>query len=124
MRIASLLLATLPGAAAAQGFTTPSGLDVTIAEVMVQEEGRTVRLRLLAPVLGQAGAGYDEVAQDFVWICEAQVLPALADNGLSPGHVVISIADRPVPFGEVDGAATQFFEGFDVVDGTCAWALH
>ncbi len=115
-------VSTGAGPAAAQDFTTPSGLGVSIAEVMADDG--TVRLRLLAPHLGQAGAAYDDISRDFVWICETQVIPALAENGLAPRNIVISIADRPVPFGETDPGAVQFFEGFTVSGDTCVWELY
>ena len=37
-------------------------------------------------------------------------------------QIVISIADRAVPFGTVDPEAVQFFEGYSIgADGGCVW---
>ncbi len=81
--------------------------------------GGLARFRLLVPALREAGATYDDVAQDFAWLCESLALPALAANGWTPIEVVVALSDREVPFGEADPEAVQFFEGFRIEDGTC-----
>ena len=81
--------------------------------------GGLARFRLVVPGLGGEGAAYDDVAQDFAWLCESLALPALGANGWAPTEVVIALSDREVPFGETDPEAVQFFEGFRVEDGTC-----
>ena len=40
-----------------------------------------------------------------------------------PAQIVISLSDRPVPFGEAAPDATQFFEAFALQDGTCIWEM-
>ena len=81
--------------------------------------GGLARFRLMVPGLGGEGAGYEDVAADFAWLCESLALPALDANGWAPTEVVIALSDREVPFGETGPEAVQFFEGFRIEDGTC-----
>lgn len=81
--------------------------------------GGLARFRLVVPGLGGEGAGYNAVAGDLPWVCEALALPALAANGWRATEVVVTLADREVPFGEADPEATQFIEGFRIEDGAC-----
>ncbi len=118
----ALLLAFAPTALAAQDITTPSGLEATIAEVIMDDETDTMRLRLVATALADGAA--ETIAEDMIWICDTQVIPALAANGLTPAHVVISLADRPVTFGESDPDAVQVFDSYTVADGACTWELY
>lgn len=54
----------------------------------------------------------DPVHQDVVWLCENWVLPRLASPAPRPAQIVISLSDRPVPFGAFDPDAVQLFEAF------------
>ena len=65
---------------------------------------------------------FSEVAGDFLWLCQTRGVPALEQNGLDGVGLIISIADRDVPFGTMDPEAVQFFEGYSVSeDGDCVW---
>ena len=97
----------------------PSGSETTLHEVILEESA--ARFRFLVADLGTGGLSYSDLAADFPFLCEAYALPALAANDLQVAQVVISLADRPVPFGEADPNATQFFEGFDISEGVCMW---
>ena len=81
--------------------------------------GGVARFRLVVEGLGGEGAGYDDVAADFAWVCEAVALPALAANGWAPTEVVVALSDRELPFGEMDPEAVQFIEGFRIEAGAC-----
>lgn len=109
------------GAARAQepaaGIVAPSGLVVQIHDVVVEQDG-LVRLRFLAPALAE-GADFARIEGDFPWLCTGQALPALAANGVEAQQIVISVMDRPVPFGTLDPDAIQFFEAFRIADGDC-----
>ena len=105
---------------AAQDLTLPSGQTVTLAEVIFEEDGALARFRFLAPRIG-ADLTFPDVADDFPWLCEQAILPALAVAEAAPERVVISMADRPVEFGEITPDAIQFFEAFRLSDGACIW---
>ncbi len=102
--------------AAQEVFALPSGLSVSLQEVRFEE--RLARFRFVAPELGAEGRSYIDVRGDFPWLCEKMILPALpAGNAVE--EVVISLADRPVVFGEMTPGALQFFEAFKLRDGAC-----
>lgn len=105
--------------------TTPSGQDVVLSEVLLDDAaGETwVRFRFVAPRIARAGGdiGYDAAAADMVYLCETLALPYLDAYGLKPARVVISLADRAVPFGSADPGATQYFEAYRRVDSRCIW---
>jgi hypothetical protein len=94
-------------------------LDQPPAVADAREASGLARFRLVVPGLGGEGAGFDAVAGDFAWLCEAVALPALAANDWAPSQIVVALSDREVPFGATDPTAVQFFEGFRVSDGAC-----
>ncbi|WP_318336942.1 DUF6497 family protein [Defluviimonas sp. D31] len=112
---------------AAQGaIVAPSGQEVTALDVIRSApgpEGLTLRFRFLAPAIGREEGGVSaEAAQaDMAWLCETYALPRLPEIGPQPAQIVISLADRPVPFGEVAPDATQFFEAFSRDGDRCVW---
>lgn len=65
----------------------------------------------------------DPVHDDIVALCETWVLPRLAEPAPLPGQVIISLADRPTAFGEIDMNAVQLFEAFSIPPDrkTCRW---
>lgn len=107
-------------AASAQDLTLPSGQTVTLADIIFEEDGALARFRFLAPRIGE-DLTFTEVVDDFPWLCEQAILPALAVAEAAPERVVISMADRPVEFGAIAPDATQFFEIFSLSDGVCIW---
>lgn len=65
----------------------------------------------------------DPVHDDIVWLCENWVLPRIASPAPRPGQIVISLADREIPFGTFDPEAVQIFEAFRLPpdQDTCEW---
>lgn len=107
----------------AQGLTAPSGLEVEGVDYLFDAEAGFARFRLVAPTLGGEGAGIADVSDDFRWFCETFAVAALNTNGVTPDQIVISIADRTVPFGVSDPEATQYFTGFSTDGITCTEEL-
>lgn len=101
----------------------PSGQHVTLLEVIWGEpgpEGLTARFRFLAP--GIAGdIPFEAAVEDMMALCQHYALPRLSSIGPVPMQVIVSLSDRPVPFGEADPEATQFFEAYSIADGRCIW---
>ena len=62
-------------------------------------------------------------ADDIAWLCQNFALSRVTDEGPIPSQIIISLEDRPVPFGEAAPDATQFFEAFALQDGTCIWEM-
>lgn len=103
----------------------PSGQEAKLIEVLIDEVGgeEWLRFRFLAPeIAGNGGVtGFERTQTDLEFLCGEVALPYMADFDLYADVVVISLLDRPVPFGEMDQDATQLIEAFRVDSGTCAW---
>jgi hypothetical protein len=104
----------------------PSGQTVTFVEIIRDApgvSGLTYRFRFLAPAIGRnSGTISSEVAlEDMKALCETYALPKLANLGPQVEQIVVSLADRPVAFGDPDPEATQYFEAFHPEGGACIW---
>jgi hypothetical protein len=55
------------------------------------------------------------------FLSETFALPRLPNIGPQAQQVIISIADRPVKFGEPDPDAVQVFEAFRPEGKSCVW---
>lgn len=98
---------------------TPSGYTHALFEAIHEADAGLWRFRYLSQ--GLTLEDYASVADDFLHLCEADILPALAQAGETANQIVISIADREVPFGTSDPQAVQFFEAFHVENDSCIW---
>lgn len=100
----------------------PSGQVVTLIDTVGDApgpEGLTLRFRFLAPDI--AGLDFEVVAGDMRALCEGFALPRIPSPGPAPSQIVISIADRVIPFGDSAPEATQFFDAFTIENGHCIW---
>jgi len=108
-------------AAAAQEIAVPSGLPLAFHEVILDPDLGFARFRFVSGVLGAPGWELADISGDFGWLCDNVVVPSLEQNGWAGGQIIISMADRVFPFGEVVPEAVQYFEGYSVADGACQW---
>ena len=103
----------------------PSGQTVTLSEVVLDREPGALwlRLRFVAPQIARARAtvSHDQSAADMDHLCNALALTYMQQQAINPERIVISLADRALPFGVQDAAATQYFEVYSPGDGTCIW---
>ncbi|OCX66190.1 hypothetical protein BFP70_07780 [Thioclava sp. SK-1] len=122
----------LAGAALAEGFTpklvpisVPSGQDIRWQETVSDAQGsagRTIRFRFVAPAIADATKVDAEVAlDDMLALCDTFAVPRIPNVGPQPEQIVISLADRDIPFGEANPDAVQYFEAYSIVDGHCQW---
>jgi len=124
MRFAVALAALLAAPVAAEDIVLPSGRTVTLDETIRDTAGPvglTDRFLFLAPWI--AGVAYEDLAPEIAWLCDTVALPRVESSTPPPVQIIVSLADRPVPFGASDPAATQFFEAFSVADGACVVEL-
>lgn len=123
----TVLAPELPLTMAKDGaITPPSGQVVTFVETIRDAsgpEGSVVRFRFLAPAIARSGGSVtvDMAQVDMQALCDGYALPRLPETDPQPAQIIISLADRPVPFGEADPEATQFFESFRPENGRCLW---
>jgi hypothetical protein len=102
----------------------PSGLGIYLQELDVKQgaEGSAVaRFRYVMPELANPAIEFEDVERDFAHLCQTHILPTLERRGQTAQTAIVSIADREIAFGVATPAATQYFEGFTVEDGTCIW---
>ena len=121
MRGLAVLVALWPGLAQAEDkILLPSGVEAELAEVIADMPGAAglaIRYRFVAPQLAEA----DAASSDSDWLCQTYAIPRLPATGPEPAEIIISIADRAVPFGESDPEARQFFNAYSIEDGICLW---
>ncbi|MDC0738595.1 DUF6497 family protein [Cognatishimia sp. SS12] len=102
----------------------PSGIEIALQEVRFEpgaEGGNVLRLRYVAPQIGQGGAGFDTVAQDFEVLCNTHAAPESRARGVNVDLVVVSLSDRATDFGVSYPDATQYFEAFTFETDICIW---
>lgn len=123
--LSAACLAT-PAMALADPLVLPSGGTVTAHDVIWGEPGPaglTVRFRFLDPSLAARvdAADFDGMEADTAYLCETYAIERISDMGPAPNQIIISIADRELPFGEPAPEAAQIFEAYGF-DGTrCTW---
>ena len=127
MRAVLIWMAMMGAAeAGAETLVLPSGQEVTLLEVIGNtpgSDGLALRYRFLAPAIARDGGTVDAetAAADMDWLCQDYALPKLPATGPRPAEIIISMADRDVPFGESDPEATQFFNAYSLDGANCLW---
>jgi hypothetical protein len=116
---AAVVLAALPGFAAAQ--EVPSGQPIDFVEVIAEElpEGLLLRYRYLAPETGEQA--FEAREADIAHLCAQHALPDARAAGRAPVRIVVSLAEAPVDFGVYDPEVAQFFEVYRIEDSRCIW---
>jgi Family of unknown function (DUF6497) len=112
----------LPGSD--QAIVVPSGQGVTLHDVIVDApspDTAIYRFRYLAPAIARDGGtmNFETSIADMQHLCESYALPRLTAPLPAKLEVIISFADLPVPFGETNPQATQFFVAFTIKDSLC-----
>ena len=117
-------LCAVASAATAQEVAVPSGAPMTLYDLRLETEPETVaRFRFVSPAIDPAGEGrtFGDLVDDLQFICDTVVVPSLAANDWSGPSVVISVSSQETEFGIYDDSITQFFQPYQIKDGTCAW---
>ena len=117
LAVAACLLATPSWA---QEVSVPSGIAVSLFDVILEEQAQTARFRFLVPAVG-GDVAYADVLDDFDYLCNELAIPGLAANGWDATDIVISMSEAEIPFGTVTADVTQFFQPFRVENDTCIW---
>lgn len=105
-----------------EAVAVPSGRTVHLQDVITNApgtEGATARFRFVVPGLKQD----EDWAEDMQVLCDTYAMPRIAGMVPAPQQIVVSLADRALPFGEAAPEAVQFFEAYRVKDGSCMWEM-
>lgn len=100
----------------------PSGREVQALDVITDLQGpagATARFRFVVPGLKPD----EDATADMQAICDSYALPRSDGMVPSPQQIVITFADRAVPFGEPAPDAVQFFEAYSPQGGACIWEM-
>ena len=102
----------------------PAGDDM-IADMTEGGAEEAADAQLEEPVLPAAPdvLAQDPVHQDVVWLCENWALPRIASPAPRPAQIVISLADKAIPFAAYDPDVVQLFEAFRLPPDrdACEW---
>ncbi|MEO1107521.1 MAG: DUF6497 family protein [Pseudomonadota bacterium] len=103
----------------------PSGQPVHLNNVLLDNNPGElwVRFRFIAPKIGATVGriGYDVATKDMAHLCQTLAIAYVAQHELDPALVIISLADRPIEFGDSAPDATQFFEAYRLEPSGCIW---
>jgi hypothetical protein len=116
--------ASAPGSG--EKIEVPSGQEISLLDVIWNEEGPNglvTRFRFLAPGIArdQGTVSFEVAAADMAHLCQEYALPRVTGSVALPSQIIVSLSDRPVPFGEPDPDSTQFFEAYRIENGACIW---
>lgn len=104
----------------------PSGFDVTLHDVIYEEQPYSgemlVIVRLLAPAIASPVLAAN-LQGDMQWACETWGLPAADALASDADRIVVELMAAPVPRGEPAPDTRQFFETYSLQDGACIWEL-
>jgi len=119
--IAVMALAAFP--VAAQEVAVPSGIDLALYDVRLEDDPKVARFRFVSAAIDPAGEGreFGDLVDDLDHLCAQIVVPALVANKWGAGDVVLSVSNVETEFGVFDDKVTQFFQPYKVADGTCIW---
>ena len=107
----------------ANSVAVPSGQSVELIEMRWDapvEGALWLRLRFLAPQIGTEFS-FTQVENDLAHLCRTVGLPLVDREGRVVELIIVSLSDRPLPFGQTDPQAVQFFESFRPEGKTCTW---
>jgi Family of unknown function (DUF6497) len=106
----------------------PSGQVVTLQDVIWNvpgPEGLALRFRFVAPEIAEGGrVDFDMAVNDIKALCQDYAVSRVSNFGPVPQQIIISLSEKPTPFGESAPDVKQFFEAFRIEDGTCIWELY
>ncbi|SDZ52792.1 hypothetical protein SAMN05444004_11938 [Jannaschia faecimaris] len=124
LTLAAALLAACAGPSAAQS-GLPSGQAIVLWEVVwerVDSTGTQAILRFIAPGIARevGTVDVDAAFADLDWLCATHAVPIASLPASHGDTVVITLMDRPVPRGETDPEATQYFGIYTIENGECS----
>ena len=116
-----------PGEGGADGaILVPSGQRVVLQDVVRDvpgPDGAALRFRFLAPAIAREGGtvDVDQATEDMAYLCKTYAIQRATGVVPAPTQIIISMSDIAVPFGDPAPEATQYFEAYRIVNGTCVW---
>lgn len=113
-----LVLAT---PAVGQELMAPSGLKMTLYEVILEQDIPLVRFRFEVPEIAGNALAFIDVADDMQAVCDQSLLPGLKQSGWETGQIVMQLSAEQIAFGATVPDVTQYFQPFSIGPDTCIW---
>ncbi|MCZ4352338.1 DUF6497 family protein [Roseovarius aestuarii] len=113
------------GSTSEAAIALPSGGQVSLQEIITDYSvsGLILRFRFVQDRFDPARIDQDALSEDLLHLCDALAVPHVASTGISPGQIVISLADQPSEFAVADPNIRQVFEAFTIRDDRCIWEM-
>jgi hypothetical protein len=116
----------IPGSA--DPVAVPSGQPVTLQDVVwsiAPFQPVRLRFRFVAPEIRVGGSvDFAAASADMMALCAGFAREMMAAEGRITDEIIISMAERPVTFGETLPDVVQFFEAFTIKGDTCTRELY
>jgi hypothetical protein len=123
-----LLDGDLAIAGSADPVPVPSGQPVTLQDVVwsiAPFQPVRLRFRFVAPEIRAGGSvDFATAAEDMMALCLGFARETMAAEGRITDEVIISMAEKPVTFGETLPDVVQFFEAFRIEGDTCIREIY
>jgi Family of unknown function (DUF6497) len=106
----------------------PSGQPVTLQDVVwsiAPFQPIRLRFRFVAPEIRVGGTvDFAAAAEDMMALCRGFARATMATEGRITDEIIISMAEKPVAFGETLPDVVQFFEAFKIEGDTCTREIY
>jgi Family of unknown function (DUF6497) len=116
----------MPGSA--DPVPVPSGQPVVLQDVVwsiAPFQPVRLRFRFVAPEIRVGGSvDFAAAAADMMALCMGFARDTMAAEGPVVQDIIISMAEKPVTFGETLPDVVQFFEAFKIKGDTCTRELY
>jgi len=127
VRLAVGLASAIAPLAAVAETVAPSGLELSLHEVRVEENPWSgeiqVVVRLLAPEIAQGITDPVALRADMDWACATWGQPTAATLSAPPDQVVVEMMAAPVARGTATPEIRRFFETYRLDGPSCIWDL-
>jgi hypothetical protein len=131
-RITPLVSLLLAAGAQAQdgriaGAEAPSGQQVTLSQVIAEEDpwsgAMQIVVRLVAPAIAGDTRANSQLREDMDWACRTWGVPAAQEVSATPDRVVVEMMAEPAPRGEATPGIRRIFESYRLEGPDCVWEL-
>ncbi|MEQ8368052.1 MAG: DUF6497 family protein [Roseicyclus sp.] len=109
----------------AEAQTAPSGQDITLHEVLYEEQPYSgemqVVVRLIAPAIAQESLQASSLREDMDWACRTWGLAAAGTLSSPPDVVVVQLMETPFERGQAMPGTRQLIETYRLEGPLCIW---
>lgn len=104
--------------------TLPSGLEVTLHDVLVEKQPNDetwLVLRYVSTALSTGNITYGDVVEDMSYLCETDGLHKIESLGGHIAQINVILMDKPIPRGTATPGSVQYIGAYLPIPEGCAW---